>query len=107
MSSYTVPFVAGNTPGADHTQFGTLPFSERPTGLFESLFPIGFTLEEIMLLCWRVRKWEVNGSASWTFTPSVGDPSSDSVDYSPAAQDPQPYLTYDSEENYGRQKIRR
>lgn len=94
-----ISFLAGDTKFADHHQYGNLPFVDRPGGLFTSLYPVGFTLAEMMLLCWRVKKWKVTGTASWS---NVDD--DDSIAYDPSVQDPLPYLDYDSEENYGRKK---
>lgn len=103
MPSYTVPFVAGDTPGRDHLPQGTSPIADRPSGDFATLYPVGFTLDEMMKLAWLVRKWEVNGTADWVLVETLT--TSDSMSYSPAVQDVQPYGGYDGQEHYARHKI--
>lgn len=101
--SFRVACVAGNTIHVDHTQYGTVPFSFRPTDDSRTIWPVGFSLEEIMKLAWRVRKWKITGTASWNFTDNSGS-DGDTIIYDESAQDPDPFPPFDGEEHLPRKK---
>lgn len=106
MSGFNIPFISGTKLGRDHTQYGTVPFADRPpdSDPFSTFWPIGFTLDEMMQLSWLVREWAFTGTGHWAQAPN-----GDTVVYDQSAQDPTPppsppFPSWDAQENIPRRK---
>jgi hypothetical protein len=61
-----VAFAAGNTNGRDHTHWRVSNDMSLRTADLAKLYPVGFTLDEFMLLSWRVKSWKLSGTHSWS-----------------------------------------
>lgn len=95
---YLVRCISGNTNQVDHTQYGTIPYADRPTDAFKTLTPIGFDLDQIMQLAWRVKRWKISGTAAWTWTGGSHGSDSRTVVYDPDTnQDPSPPSPFDAQ----------
>lgn len=85
-----VSYVAGNTKGRDHIQWPTATRTQlddpgsAPSAILgvlsedqrDQFWPVDVTLLQIMALCWKVRRWTLDGACSvnMVYTPDVGGP---------------------------------
>lgn len=79
--SFNVPYLVGNKFKRDHIMWPTILRSQIDTvfpGLTDdqkdAIWPVDITLAQMLALCWRVRKWELSGSATVSKTISFPNP---------------------------------
>jgi hypothetical protein len=68
-----VAYLVGNTPGRDHI-FGSTMTEAQAISLGADInsFPAGMTLEQMMAVAWRVRRWSFQGSMAASFADDLG-----------------------------------
>lgn len=69
--------IHGTAPFVDHLPWRLAPIAGRETDTFSDgsavkpYYPVGFTLDEMMQLSWRVKKWHVTGGVAMSGTMHV------------------------------------
>lgn len=81
MAIFNVPYLVGNTFNRDHVQWPTILRNEIDDvhpGLTDdekdAIWPVDVTLQQILSLCWRVRKWDFSGSVAVSVGTSYPNP---------------------------------
>jgi hypothetical protein len=70
-----VPYAVGTKKGVDHIYS---PIHEQAGGVPDTTaggYVLGLSLDNIMRWSWRVKKWQITGSVSWTVFPPFAHPS--------------------------------
>lgn len=71
--SYKVPFIRGATKDRDFLHWRMAPYSILAADAeLRKSFPAAFTLEQMLLMSWRIRKMKLSGTYTYDFTVYSG-----------------------------------